>query len=655
MVRFILTALLGIHSIAAAQPADLTARVRSVLDRLEAAAQDTFPSLIQELANDAELDCTVAARLLYTKPRPAADAPSLIESLQHDTKARTAAAWELSRIGPAAGEPVVRALLEALQYPEKHERNFVVLALAMDSLPQPALVSPLLRILKDPGSEDPPQRNYKFPQATSAAALGMLGPTAREAVPALTGAVAATNAWEYYRTAAQWALGRIAGSGAADASVNHDVRALARTIAEGSRRTSPKAVDGLRALGAFAGAAKPIRKQGSGKAALAVHESITLAIGYLDSLNPPPSVQQIAREEKEGALSAGVVRYVMALGGVQQGITAALLKSLMEGERDPRVLAARRLGGLGSPAREAIPVLRAAAADSDWIVRREAALALNRLEQPQAKTPPATYVYKTFGDRKLQLAMHYPAGWSSADKRTAILFFSGAHKVQPDREGKLPPLAAERARLKLPIVNNGPGGVHAPFCDALARAGRVVIRVEYRTRGKDGVLPGADIEDAAGAIRWIRDHAGELGIDPRRVVAAGGSSGAYLAAGLFAFEKQVSAQPNAIVMYSPLVDWLEVGSMSDSFLVVLGGDKELGARVSPARHWRKDSPPSLVMVGTEEPPFTTVKEFAEKWRAAGAPMELFVADGGQHGFFAQPAWIAKTVARTEQFLQSLGY
>jgi acetyl esterase len=280
-----------------------------------------------------------------------------------------------------------------------------------------------------------------------------------------------------------------------------------------------------------------------------------------------------------------------------------------------------------------------------------------------ATPPPASHIYQTFGERNLQLAMHYPPAWKPDDRRTAVLFFSGAHKVQPDKNGKLPPLAAERAERGLPVVNRGPGENHVPFCDAFARRGFICMRVEYRTRGKDGVLPGEDIADAMTAMRWVRSHAGLLGIDPDRVVAAGGSSGGYLAASLFAFEDRfpvaageapVSARPNAIILYSPLVDWLEVGSMSESFLVVLNGDKELGAKISPARHWRKDCPPTLVMVGTEEPPFLTVKAFAEKWQAAGAAMELFVADGGKHGFFAQPAWVEKTRARTDEFLSAHG-
>jgi hypothetical protein len=77
---------------------------------------------------------------------------------------------------------------------------------------------------------------------------------------------------------------------------------------------------------------------------------------------------------------------------------------------------------------------------------------------PVLAAPPATYVYRTFGERKLQLAAHYPPDWKAEDKRTAIVFFSGSHKEQPDKYGKLPPLAAERAKLGLPVVNRGPDG-----------------------------------------------------------------------------------------------------------------------------------------------------------------------------------------------------
>src|SRR4051794_28488820 len=64
-----------------------------------------------------------------------------------------------------------------------------------------------------------------------------------------------------------------------------------------------------------------------------------------------------------------------------------------------------------------------------------AALAPPSGTNPVAAPPPASHIYRAFGERKLQLAMHYPPGWKPGDRRTAILFFSGSHKVQPDQQG----------------------------------------------------------------------------------------------------------------------------------------------------------------------------------------------------------------------------
>ena len=85
-------------------------------------------------------------------------------------------------------------------------------------------------------------------------------------------------------------------------------------------------------------------------------------------------------QEKSRGGSPDIRLYIMALGGVQQGIGPTLLEALVQGEDDPRVLAARRLASLGPEAGAAVPALRAALSDSDWILRREAQLALRRVE-----------------------------------------------------------------------------------------------------------------------------------------------------------------------------------------------------------------------------------------------------------------------------------
>ena len=62
------------------------------------------------------------------------------------------------------------------------------------------------------------------------------------------------------------------------------------------------------------------------------------------------------------------------------------------------------------------------------------------------------------------------------------------------------------------------------------RAGAVVVSVDYRLC-KDGVHYPVPHDDVVAAVRWVRDNASSLGIDPGRVCVGGASAGANLAAG----------------------------------------------------------------------------------------------------------------------------
>lgn len=63
---------------------------------------------------------------------------------------------------------------------------------------------------------------------------------------------------------------------------------------------------------------------------------------------------------------------------------------------------------------------------------------------------------------------------------------------------------------------------------AFAAHGYVAASVEYR-RSRTAQYPAA-ITDAKAAMRWMRAHATEYGIDPDRILVGGGSSGGHLAA-----------------------------------------------------------------------------------------------------------------------------
>ena len=70
---------------------------------------------------------------------------------------------------------------------------------------------------------------------------------------------------------------------------------------------------------------------------------------------------------------------------------------------------------------------------------------------------------------------------------------------------------------------------HDSACRLICRdAGVHVLAINYRL-APEHPAPAA-VDDAYAAYRWAREHAAELGADPRRVAVAGDSAGGSLAA-----------------------------------------------------------------------------------------------------------------------------
>ena len=88
------------------------------------------------------------------------------------------------------------------------------------------------------------------------------------------------------------------------------------------------------------------------------------------------------------------------------------------------------------------------------------------------------------------------------------------------------------------------------MCADLARAGYVAVSCNYvlSTKEKPGVWP-QNIADCREAVRWMRQNARDLGIDPQRIAVAGGSAGGYLAlmVGLTDEKPELGGNPNAPV------------------------------------------------------------------------------------------------------------
>jgi acetyl esterase len=93
----------------------------------------------------------------------------------------------------------------------------------------------------------------------------------------------------------------------------------------------------------------------------------------------------------------------------------------------------------------------------------------------------------------------------------------------------------ETALLPALVYYHGGGWVigdldtHDTLCRELANlSGCAVVAVDYRL-GPEHRFPAA-VDDCVAATRWVRDHAGELGLDAARLAVGGDSAGGNLAA-----------------------------------------------------------------------------------------------------------------------------
>ncbi|HEY6168823.1 MAG TPA: alpha/beta hydrolase [Verrucomicrobiae bacterium] len=260
------------------------------------------------------------------------------------------------------------------------------------------------------------------------------------------------------------------------------------------------------------------------------------------------------------------------------------------------------------------------------------------------------HVYKKAGERNLHLYVTKPEGWKADDKRPAIVFYHGGGWMI----GK-----------GTPTQFNYQGKY-------LASRGMVSIQVEYRLvadNRKEAPLDAC--RDAKSAMRWVRSHAAELGIDPKRIASGGGSAGGHLAAFVGMVEGtddpqdnlKISCLPNAMVLYNPAL--LHEGQASDE-----GADAkkpkasaELIAaytKISPFVSVSAGAPPGIILVGDQDAilPVPVVKKFQEKCRAVGTRMDAVIYPGEGHSFFGLRRSFDRfydTTIEMDKFLGSLGW
>ena len=257
--------------------------------------------------------------------------------------------------------------------------------------------------------------------------------------------------------------------------------------------------------------------------------------------------------------------------------------------------------------------------------------------QKAAKDPDEIVTYKSVDGVRLDLHVFNPPHHKPSDHRPAIVFFFGGG------------------------WNGGKISQFYPQSRHLASRGMVAICANYRVKSRNKTSPADCVKDGKSAIRWVRSNAARLGVDPDRIAAGGGSAGGHVAAATAlsqGFEESsddtlVSCQPNALVLFNPVID-----NGPDGF----GFDrvKDYWKEFSPLHNIREKAPPTIIFLGTNDSliPVSTVEEYAKRMKAVGARCELRLYEGAKHGFFNQSKKNSKyreTLFETDKFLGSLKY
>ena len=251
-------------------------------------------------------------------------------------------------------------------------------------------------------------------------------------------------------------------------------------------------------------------------------------------------------------------------------------------------------------------------------------------------------VYKTIGGAKLNLYIYEPAGHKASDKRPAIVFFFGGGWT------------------------NGSPAQFQNHSKHLAARGMVAITADYRVASRHQVKVLDCVRDANSAIRWVRQNAIRLGIDPNRIAAGGGSAGGHLAAATGLIPElhepddnmEISSKPNAMVMFNPALVLAPIPGMDQALDLKdrIGGDPVLA---SPYHHIAKGAPPSIIFHGKADTtvPYASTEAFANKMKAAGNRCDLGGYEGETHGFFNYGRGGNKayddTVKKMDAFFESL--
>jgi acetyl esterase/lipase len=201
--------------------------------------------------------------------------------------------------------------------------------------------------------------------------------------------------------------------------------------------------------------------------------------------------------------------------------------------------------------------------------------------------------------------------------------------------------------------------------------GFALVSIGYRL-AQQAPFP-AQVQDANAGLRHLLDNAADYGIDLNRMVLAGTSAGAHLAAlavlarDVETFNPVPELSPRGVVAIYGAYDMASLIAGQDNIEIDHAGpDSPLGlmlggkpaaypdrlAEMSPLTHVHKDAPPFFVLHGIDDHvlPWSQSADFAAALSLAGASAQLELIPGAGHGHesFRRPPISDRIVAFIQQ-------
>ena len=158
--------------------------------------------------------------------------------------------------------------------------------------------------------------------------------------------------------------------------------------------------------------------------------------------------------------------------------------------------------------------------------------------------------------------------------------------------------------------------------------------LKYRMPAGDRSLP---MEDACEAVRQVRQHAEEWGVDPKRVGIMGFSAGGHLAS-TTATHAPGEAMPDFQILFYPVISMVEADTHKGSVVNFLGDGRSDETLVSEFTNWQQvtpTSPPAIILLSSDDkavPPLTNGLPYYEALVRQGVSATLAAFPTGGHGW-----------------------